>query len=167
MSSIILILLLMGCNSKAETNRKFVMYYEKENFDEFKNSSFLIRSGDNSGGIIIFAYDYGLYTDTVNNPNVHPYIITIDRRSLQIKRTSCHLMNSDSTEINKEKLEKLSQRFLKYNINSLKVDSNKNVIISLRYDERPNLIRFSNLKFKSSRYDSWEHVKDNWYQKVE
>ena len=159
----ILFILLIACSSKSDINKKFVLKYGKENFDEFRNTAFLIRSSDYNGGIIIFAYDYRL---NPNSDTIRPYIITVDEKSSQIKNISCHLMK-DSTKVDRKGLEKLEFRFRKYPIQSLYVDSNNNVLINLKYGDRPNLIKFSELKFKSNRYDGWEQIKDNWYQKVE
>jgi len=153
---------MFSCNSKEGKYRKFVEQYKDENFEVFKNTSMFIRSAASDGGKIIFAYDEPI-SSTLNNG---AYVITIDDTRKKIKNTSCHLMK-DSTVVDKEKLERLVIKFIEYPISYLGVDSSNNVFINLKVNESPDLIRFSDLKYKTEKYKNWKRVKENWYENKE
>jgi hypothetical protein len=74
----------------------------------------------------------------------------------------------DTANINKKLLNNLAIDFLSYNVESLKVDSNQNVFIGLISREKPDLVRFSNEKYKTIYYnDGWVKVKGNWYMRTD
>ena len=158
----LLAVLLLGCNSLSDTNSEFVKKFVNENFDKFKNTSMFIRSGDREGGLIIFTYDDKIQPDLNNGA----YIVTVDYKQKKNKSTSCHLMN-DSTIMDRQKLEKLALKFIEYSIDYLGVDSVNNVSICLRMNTRPDLVHFSDLKYKTDKYKKWKQVKDNWYENKE
>lgn len=147
------LLVIPGCK---ESNKMFVEKYDDEDFEKYINTTIFFRSGDNDGGIILFAYDG-------RDKNNGAYIITIDKSNKIIKKTDTKLIKN-STLVDTARLKELSLDFLKYPINLLSVDSNYNVLINLKNNERPNLIRFSDIKFKNGKYKSWKHIKDNWYE---
>jgi hypothetical protein len=162
LTGIILAVLFFGCNDHSNMNSEFVKKFGNESFDEFKNTSMFIRSGDRDGGLIIFTYDNKIPPDLNNGA----YIVTVDWKKKKIKSTSCHLMK-DSTIADRQKLEKLALKLIEYPIDYLSVDSSNNVFISLRMNVRPDLVRFSNLKYKTDKYKEWKQVKDNWYENKE
>lgn len=153
-----LAIVFIGCNTM--DNKKFVEIYGNSDFSAFKNTSMFIRDNDIiNGDEIIFAYD-GAIPSSLNNG---AYVITMDNKKEVIRKTSCHLMK-DSTIADKKKLERLALQFIKYPIGNLSVDSNNNVLISLRANTSTDLIRFSDTKYKHPKYDTWVQIKDNWYK---
>ncbi len=153
---------LLSCNREDEKYVKFVEQYKDENFEAFKNTSMFARSEDHDGGDIIFAYEEPI-SSSLNNG---AYVITIDNIKKEIKSTSCHLMK-DSTIVDRKKLERLAIKFIEYPIGYLSVDSNNNVLINLRLNASPNLIRFSDLIYKTEKFREWKKVVDYWYKKVD
>jgi len=155
---------LLGLNScvsdMGKYNAEFVNKYENESFDAFINTGFLIRSGDMEGNLVIF-----ISIDFKNASNKGPYVVTVEKETGVIKKTSTDLI-SDSISFDKEAIHKLLPEFLKYKIYSLSVDENKNVYIRLREAERPTLIRFSDMKYKTDKYKDWKQIKGNWYEDV-
>lgn len=148
----------LSCNSSMDKNKDFVDKYNNENFNDFINTAIHFRSSDNQGGLIIFAND-----NKQPDLNNGVYIITIDKEKETIKKTDCTLLK-DSSIIDKRRLENLALKFLKYPINFLSVDKHSNVLINLKANERPNLIRFADIKYKTNEYKDWVLIKDNWYQ---
>jgi hypothetical protein len=153
---------MFSCSRKEDKYKKFVEQYKDENFEVFKNTSMFIRGAASDGGEIVFAYDEPI-SSTLNNG---AYVITIDDTRKKIKNTSCHLMK-DSTVVDKKKLERLVIKFIEYPISYLGVDSSNNVFINLKINESPDLIRFSDLKYKTEKYKNWKQIKGNWYEKKE
>lgn len=157
----ILTILFCGCFSQKNMSSDFIKKYGGENFAEFNNTSIFVRSSINDSDEIIFAYDDKLDPKLNNGA----YVITLNRVQKKIKNASCHLMK-DSTIVNKEKLEKLALKFIEYQIGYLSVDSSSNVLINIRANKSPNLIRFSDMKYKTEKYKDWKLIKDNWYEKI-
>lgn len=155
-----IILLINAISCQTFDNGQFLDKFSNENFDPFKSTSFFIRGSDNSSGRILFAYDEQISPDLNNGA----YVITIDPKTKIVKKTSCDLMK-DSTIVNKEKLQALAKKFLDYPIGYLSVDLNGNVFISLKPNSAPDLIRFSNLQYKTNKYADWKNIKDYWYEK--
>lgn len=151
----ILLPLLVGC---LNLNKGFVEKYENENFSSFKNRSFLIRNISRDGNMEIF-----VSVNIINASKNGPYVVTVNKESGRIVETSTHLM-SDTSELVKEEIHNLIPIFLKYKIYSLLVDSNDNVFIRLREIDNPDLIRFSDKKYKTKEYNGWKNIKGNWYE---
>ena len=152
---------MFSCNRKDDSYKKFVEQYKDENFELFKNTSLFIRSIASNGSEIVFAYDETISPDLNNGA----YVITIDEIKKEIKNTSCHLMK-DSLIVDRKRLDKLAIKFIEYPIGYLSVDSSSNVLINLNANKSPNLIRFSDLKYKTEKYKEWKQIKDNWYEKI-
>ena len=71
----------------------------------------------------------------------------------------------DSINIDRNALDQLAMEFLKYHVHLLKVDKTGNVYVSLRTNERPTLIRFSDEKYITEIYkNDWKKIKDNWFE---
>lgn len=149
----------MSCKNYVD-NKKFAEKFNHEHFEIFKNSSMFIRSSDENGEEVIFAYDETI-ADSLDNG---AYVITVDKRSKQIKNKSCQLMK-DSTIVDKGRLEKLVLKFTEYPVGYLGVDSGNNVFIGLRSNTSPDLVRLSDTKYQFNPYEKWERIKDNWYEK--
>lgn len=155
---------LLGLNScvgdMEKYNAEFVNKYENENFDAFVNTGFLIRS-NREGSLVIY-----ISTDFKNAANKGPYVVTVEKETGVIKKTSTDLI-SDSVSFDKEAMHKLLPEFLKYKVYSLSVDENRNVYVRLREADKPTLIRFSDMKYKTEQYKDWEQIKSNWYENKE
>ena len=149
-------LTMSSCFSQGNSNRDFVSKYQNKNFDNFKNTWIVIRGYNEEGNPIVFmAYD---------SSKDGPYIVTIDSKTNTIKKTSCHLMK-DSINIDRNALDQLAMEFLKYHVYLLRVDKAGNVYVSLRTNERPTLIRFSDEKYITETYkNDWKRIKDNWFE---
>jgi hypothetical protein len=153
-----LIIALAGCNRYLD-NAEFVEKYENENFDEFKNTCIYFRSGnvDGTGGIYFASYytaDNGIY------------IIDINRRTNTVISTSTNLLRKRISKTDLKKLKKLTLKFITYPMPLMTVDSNGNVYISMMPNSPSGLARFSDLKYKTKKYNSWTHIKGNWYQET-
>lgn len=156
------LLVLNSCVGDMEKyNAEFVNKYENENFDAYINTSFLIRSGDMEGNLVIF-----ISIDFKNAANKGPYVVTVEKETGVIKKTSIDLI-SDSVSFDKEAIHKLLADFLKYKVYSLSVDENRNIYVRLREADRPTLIRFSDMKYKIEQYKDWKQIKGNWYENKE
>lgn len=152
----------LGCTAPM-SNKDFVEKCNLENFEVFKNTSMFIRSGAHDGGIIVFAYDETIPPSLDNGA----YVIHVNDKEKRIISASCHLMK-DSTIVDKKRLQQLVLKFIEYPIGYLDVDSNNNVLINLRANTSPNLVRFSDKKYKEKEavYRNWKPIKDNWYEKT-
>lgn len=149
---------LCSCVGVKPYNKAFVEKYGNENFDAFTNVGIAIRGLDQERNFMLFIGD--LKDAAINGP----YIVTIDKQSGEIKKTSCHLMK-DTSNLDKPIMNELALRFMKYDINLLRVDSSKNVYINVVNNERPTLIRFADAKYKMGQYSTgWRKIKDLWYE---
>jgi hypothetical protein len=157
----ITLLTMNSCFSNIEEgNKRFVEKHYNDNFNAFINTGFLIRSEDGEGNLIIF-----ISTDLKNALNKGPYVVTVEKETGVIKKTSTHLM-SDSNDFNREALHKLLPLFLTYKIYSIAVDSNQNVYVRVMKADKPTLVRFSNKKYITEQYKDWKRVKGNWYENL-
>jgi len=148
-----------SCFSQRNSNKDFVNKYFNENFENFKNKGVVIRGYDNERNPMLF-----ISSDLEKASENGPYIVTIDSKTSTIKKTSCHLMK-DSINTDRNALDQLAMEFLKYHVHLLKVDKAGNVYVSLRTNERPTLIRFSDEKYITETYkNDWEKIKDNWFE---
>jgi len=102
----IALLSLISCFGSHDINKEFVKKYKDENFDAFINTSFLIRSIDKKGNLIIF-----VSTDLENAYNEGPYVVTAEKETGLIIDTSFQLMK-DSIDFNKEAIHNLVLKFL-------------------------------------------------------
>lgn len=152
---------IMGsCLIDYSSNEEFVRKYKDENFDKFINTSFLIRSLDKDGDLVIF-----VNLDFQNASNQGPYILTIEKETGKVKSTSTKLMK-DSINVNEKTVQALALEFLRYDIYSLAVDEGKNVYLRLEQAERPTLIRFSDPKsMNKEERRNWRRIEGNWYEK--
>lgn len=159
--SIMCTFFLTKCSMTSEmSNELFVEKYQHENFDVFLNKSFFIRDIDINKNPIVLAYDY----KDSEKPCGFLSII-VDKDSNIIKSTTS-ILNSDNCyiEISKE-IEFLAIKFVALNINRLRVDSNRNVFISILPGENVSrLIYFSDLKYKTEEYRKWRLISGNWYE---
>lgn len=157
-------LLLSGCSMDGKSgNMKFVVQYESENFDDFANRSFFVRDFDREGNPIVLVLD-----DRLNNQRPCGLSIgfIVDKKAKTIKDVKKSMI-PDSCNIDIKTSGELAVRFIEYDINRLAVDSNKNVRVIVKFKERDpdQLIRFSDLKYKTEEYKDWQQVKGNWYEK--
>jgi lipopolysaccharide export LptBFGC system permease protein LptF len=141
-------------------NENFVKLYNTENFEKFRLTTFFIRGHNSQGQSIVFAYDEKV--PPVKNNGA--YVIEYDIERKIISSTNCRLMK-DSSIVDVNKLERLVDEFVKYQVNYLQVDSNNNVFVSVYSNEEPDLVRFSDLKYKSVKYDKWRQLNFNWFEK--
>jgi hypothetical protein len=148
-----------GCRMQP-INENFVELYNTENFDKFRLTSFFVRGHNSQGERIIFAYDEEV--PPVKNNGAYLIEYNIERKI--ITSTSCRLMK-DSSIVDVKKLDSLVGKFVEYQINYLQVDSNNNVFVNVSSNEEPNLVRFSDLKYKSVKYDKWRQLSLNWFEK--
>jgi hypothetical protein len=148
--------ILQGC--MVSLSQKFVSKYGNEKFDEFTNKGIAVRGHDSRNVLLLFVSD-----DLENAENKGPYIVGIDKNSTLIKKTDLHLM-TDTSNVDTSILNKLALKFMEYHVQKLSVDKKGNVYIGLRSNERPDLIYFSDLKYKTDMYKQWKHIKDNWYE---
>lgn len=156
------VLLNAGCN-KPDHHKAFVEQHGYENFDEFVNRSFFIRSSDREGNPIIYVFD-----ETKQQAPCGMFLgVTVDRETRTVKGIiDDHL--PDSCNIDKETSAELAVKFSMYGINRLTVDSNLNVYVMVKFKEGPeDLIRFSDMQYKTEEYKDWKQVKGNWYEKKE
>lgn len=150
---------LVSCDNEVKSyNIEFIKKHGTETFGDFINTGIAVRNFDANGNIILFIGD-------LQNTNINgPYIVKIDTIRDIIIETSCKLLK-DSSLVDKEKFNDLALKFMSYDINYLKVDTNNNVFINVMYNERPSLIRFSNLKYKTGIYkEDWKLISSNWYE---
>ena len=153
-------LLLSCCFSDRDSNKEFVKKHKDENFDAFINTSFLIRSIDEKGNLIVF-----VSTDFENAYNEGPYIMTVEKGTGRIIDTSFRL-RKDSINFKKDDINSLVLKFLEYNVYSLAVDKSGNVYFRLREAEKPTLIRFSDSNRMNEEYrKNWRKIEGNWYEK--
>ena len=129
-------------------NKKFVEKYGNEVFDDFINKSFFVRGNDENKDPIILIYDYSFFKKPCGFA-----VFTVNNKNQTVKKTSKTLYN-DSCEINiDEKTTNQTLQFIKYDINYLEVDANKNVSIKVIFkgEGQADLIRFSDLKSHLSK----------------
>lgn len=157
---IVCMLFFSNCNNNDyhERNLRFIQKYENENFDIFINTGFLIRGRDQKGNYQIF-----VTVDSEKADTVGPYIITFDGQTKSILNSSSELMK-ESVDFDKDIINSLIPVFFKYNIFSLEVDKEKNVFIRVRSADKPTLIRFSDLKYKTQKYSKFKKLKGNWFE---
>jgi hypothetical protein len=159
-SVIVILITINSCDEmNKEYNIKFIKEHGTETFNDFINYGIITRGTDRVGNLVLFVSDF---KDNIENG---PYIVKIDNKSNNIVQSSCKLM-SDSSKVNRKKLDSLALKFLLYNVNLLKVDSNKNVFVNVLGNKRPTLVRFSDIKYKTGVYNTdWEKIKEtNWYE---
>ncbi|MBO9732283.1 MAG: hypothetical protein J7623_26815 [Chitinophaga sp.] len=151
---------LFSCSSRQQ--EVFVKKYGHGDFTAFTNRCVYFRGRDKERSLILFI-DNDLSVSGSNGP----FIVYVNRDLKTVVKTSTRLM-ADTTNIDKVLLQQLAIRFLSYKVNILKVDTLGNVFIGLLNSERPDLIRFSNEKYKTIYYkDGWSNVKENWYRSNE
>jgi hypothetical protein len=157
LSFVLITLSFFGCKPSSHTTA--VVNNEYTAFSEFLNMGFLVRSIRNDEMKLFVAINKG------NASNNGPYVITVDVPTKRIINTSTHLM-SDTTNLNRQKIHSLVPEFLDYRVFSLSVDLDTNVYVRLKESDRPpTLICFSDMKYKTEKYNSWQHKKGNWYEK--
>jgi hypothetical protein len=141
-----------------EYNLNFIKEHGNEKFSDFINVGIVVRNFDQKGNVILFV------SNLKNSKTNGIYIVTVDTAKKTIVETSCKLIQ-DSLLIDRVKLDNLAIKFVKYDINMLRVDSNETVFINVNYNERPTLVRFADLKFKTATYNKdWKRIKENWYE---
>lgn len=156
---LLLFLFVLGCKSP---NMSFVEKYGDNDFSEFKGKDIIVRGFKNKAPIIFYE------TDTERDIR---YIITLSP-SLDciryIKKQKIREGVQLSEEIQeKAQMETLVLKFIDYNIYSLNVDNNNNVLIKTIADEYfPCIIRFSDNKYKVGAYKNWENISNNWYEEI-
>jgi hypothetical protein len=147
-----------SCSVQERANKAFIEKYEKENFDAFINTSVFVRSKDKDGDIMVFV------GDLEKEECGAPFIVTVYQESKKVKSTSRHLLK-DTCEVDEERMIKLALKYREYGIGFLKVYENRNAFFNVVEAERPTLIRFSDMKYKTEEYKDWKQVKGNWYEK--
>ena len=158
----LLLVVLANCSSGSDgCNLAFVKKNDKYNWDLFSNTAISTRGTDANDNPVYF-----VSPDLRNASKSGPYIVTLSKKTGEVLKTSCHLM-SDSTNFNKSKMNALVLSFVKIEIQTLKVDESGNVFININNPERPNLVKFSDLKYKTGQYEKdWKNVKGLWYEDI-
>ncbi|MBS0030027.1 hypothetical protein ACTJJ0_21310 [Chitinophaga sp. 22321] len=155
----IAILFLALCSCGTRRQEQFVDKYADADFTAFINKCVYFRGRDKEQLLILFVDN-----DLSEEKNDGPFIVYVDEDSKKVVKTSTVLMK-DTININKTSLERLAIHFLSYHVRSLKVDTNGNVFIGLLNEEKPDLIRFSDEKYRTGFYkEGWSKVKGNWYR---
>jgi hypothetical protein len=152
------IFIFLCCSPIKNYDYTFINTYDNENFSDFKNTGFAIRSGDFEGNVIIV-----ISHDLINAATKGPYFVTVNQRNNKIISTSLKLVR-DTTGLDTIKLNELALRFFKYKIQSLKVDSKENVYIGIESNERQNLIRINDSTSISNTNKKWKKIRNNWFK---
>jgi hypothetical protein len=146
------------------TNKNFIEKYGYDNFDIFKNKSFLVRSFY-KGNPVIYIFDYTKEAEPCGFISMN--ISSKTKELLEInevpQKDTCILT------FNKEEYYKLALKFLEYNITFLRVDNALNVSVATKFSEgREDIIRYTDLKYMSdtNKFIKIEKIKDNWYQRT-
>ncbi|HEX9511697.1 MAG TPA: hypothetical protein VF939_14505 [Puia sp.] len=152
---IVILFAFVGCGNMEQAKRAFIKKYNNENFDVFQYKSILIRTFDRNRNYIIYFFD-----DT----HKEPYVLTVDKADSSITRISYDLIK-DSSQVDKDEMNKLIKKFFTYQVPALGVDSNKNVIVSFDGDEHNNIVRVSNQHFfEHSRKSWWTNITSDWFE---
>ena len=92
------------------------------------------------------------------------WVLTIDENTNRILKIDSVRKSDELTQKqNEEELEQIKKTattFLSYDIAGITIDSNSNVLIMR---DGQNLIRFSNLQYKTKEYERWHHIKGYWF----
>ncbi len=159
------IILFLSCNSRSNqysihnNNQNFVAKFGEENFENFAKKGVILRSFDsvNIGRFFV-------------NPNIYlnngVYIVSINVNNGNIVYESTQLIK-DTSQLDKQSLNNLAKKFIKYGIYHLYVDSLGIVYINTMSMKRANLIRFPKLKYKTEEYKKWKKIKANWYENLD
>jgi len=142
---------------KTNDARDFVNKHHNDDFNQFANTGFILRTFDEGNPVVFVS------TNLANAYNQGPYIITVDAKDKSIIKENKTLMGHDSSFVNRDEIMGLTNKFLNYEIRWLSVDTIGNVFIGLSNIEKPDLIRFSNLRYKTEEYSDWKHIQDMWY----
>jgi len=154
-------ILIASCSNDDDAIRTFVSSYQDEDFTTFTNSYVHIRGRDSNGDLIIFA------GSDIEGECKSPLVITIDEGTKEIISTNNHLnLNEGNCKADEEKMNKLALEFLEYKVGFIHVDKNNNAFFILNGEDRPNLVRFSNIKYKTSDFKDWRSIGKNWYQSI-
>jgi hypothetical protein len=161
--SFFIISILQSCKAgdNGAFNAQFVKKYGHDSFAEFAGYSLTLRSYDGNGNAIILVY---------NNADTggcqFPYRVIINRKSHEVKSSNRDWVDSNRVcLIDTARMVTLALKFEQYNIAHIDIDENNNVNIkTLLFEGAPNLMRFSDLKYKTLKYKEWKHVAENWYE---
>ena len=158
--NIIIILLFFGCMLISCQIRQFETFVDKhgtENFNEFRNKGFAIRNYDESNNAVVFI------SSDLNRADVNgPYIVSIDESSRVIKKTDLTLSLSKNIDTNE--LNALALKFMEFKVQKLSVDSNGNIFIGIKSNDRADLIYFSDDNYRIRAYKNWKRLSGNWYR---
>lgn len=156
---LIVILFFNSC-SHEKSEETFIQKFGNENFNSFVNYSLFVRGFDEDRDPIVLVYD--------NTKKIRPcdmsYGVIINRKTKSIKSVNRSYL-PDSCGINEMVSKELAVKFLKYNINYLRVDSAMNIFVDVVFKEGPPILaRFSDANNIPLKYQSWKHLEGNWYK---
>jgi len=153
---LILLIASLGCTNEKYYCKRFISNYGDEDFSGFINKGF-VKRGYKGDSRVIFAS-----TDLNNAYNNGPYVVEYNITQDTVQG-SCHLM-TDSLSFNRNEIHDLTLKFLKYNVQRLKVESDGSVHVYLYDIEDVSIIRFEN-DILPEKYKDWEHIEGKWYFK--
>jgi hypothetical protein len=128
--AIIAILLMCSLSQRCSQQREeknFLDKYEHEDFSQFNGVSVFIRGGDSEKNPIIFVNAPHLIKDT---SRVGYYVVTMDKNKYKVIKAKW--MTEHYVEADTLKLQQLAQKFMKYKIPRMNVDTLGNVFIYLK-----------------------------------
>ncbi len=156
-------MLLLGSCCGQTKEKAFLAQYEFEDFSQFNGVSVFIRGGDSEKNPIIFINAPHLIKDT---SKVGYYVVTLDKKNYQVIKAKW--MTEHYVEADTLKLQQLAQKFMKYKLPRLNVDTLGNVFVYLKDVETLALVRFANENemLKRSKEMKWKRIenRDNWYK---
>jgi hypothetical protein len=152
-------LTIYSCYNDQEINKTFVEKYENENFEDFTCKGVSIRGGNNQQGVVV------LVSNSYEKVGCRaPVGVILNRETGAFKSLNRDLLG-DECEIDEKEMINLALKFIEYKVAVLAVDSNKNVLINISEAEAPNLIRFSDMKYKTQKFRRWKKIKGSWYER--
>jgi len=145
-----MLFLIVSC--RESKYKKFVGVYNNEKFDEFTNFELLVRDFDRNGDPIV-----GVIQLTSSVRQV--YFVTIQRKSGKVKKTNFDRLLNKSI-VDTLKMNYLASRFLKYDVNQLRVDSTGDISVKLINGSRELLVKYGD---ESRVGKQCEKVRGKWY----
>jgi len=165
--TVILAFTLQSCSqNRDKSNNLFIEKYGNNNFDIFKNKSFLVRSFY-EGNPVIYVFDYSYAHGQSKNSEQCGFVRVIISKKNNSLVSSSFVPQKDNCTMsyNQEEYYKLTTEFLQFDINSLSVDKDNNVFVKTTfYEGLPDLIQVNN-QDSIKDFDQLVLIKDNWYKR--
>lgn len=158
-------LLILSCETeskKSGANTAFVKKHGHENFQKFKGFFISLRSYDWDGDPIVLIFKNPIDTGYCR----FPYRVIVNHKSHEVKSADRNWLDSNSAcAIDTSLMIQQALEFVQYNITHIDIDEKNNINIKTQFFEGlPNLIHFSDMKYKTEKYKEWEHISGNWYE---